>query len=635
MPQQTPNPNNDGPGRQDGTYLAIALMLLFGSLILISFLQPASQAAPEISYSRMKELIRSGAVTEALIEEHAITVTLGGEGGETRRAVVPAQGDPELLPLLEEQQVEVAARAPTGTSMFAYILPWILILAFYFWMQRRMLSNYGGGLGPSGLGGLFSGRFSTPTEKRTRVTFEDVAGQDQAKKEVAELVEFLREPERFQKVGAEVPHGVLLMGPPGTGKTLLAKALAGEADVPFFSTSGSEFIEVFVGVGAGRVRKMFEAARKAAPSVIFIDELDSIGRTRGTGLGGGHDEREQTLNQILAELDGFDGKEAVVVLAATNRPDVLDPALLRPGRFDRHVMLNLPDKTARRAILDIHARKLPLADTSDLEAIAAGTPGFSGADLKNLLNEAAIAAARRHDDLITDADLQEARDKVMMGTVRTLAIQPKEKHRLAVHESGHTAVAYFAPGADPLYKVTIIPRGRSLGGTHMLSKEEHHTLPEDYLRTQLSILLAGRAAEKEFIGTVSSGADDDIKRATEMARSMVARWGMTEELGPVDLRQREDHPFLGQSIAQPREHADETAARVDAAVMTLLRDAEARARELLTAHRSEFELLVRELEAHEILDFSDIQRCLESDGKVRPLKPEYDPTRPPQTHKGQ
>ncbi|MCB4457862.1 ATP-dependent zinc metalloprotease FtsH [Leisingera sp. McT4-56] len=499
------------------------------------------------------------------------------------------------------------------------MLPWVLILAVYLWFQRRMFSRISGGLGPPGLGGIFSGRFSKPSETRPQTTFDDVAGQEQAKREVAELVEFLREPDRFSKVGAEVPHGVLLMGPPGTGKTLLAKALAGEAGVPFFSTSGSEFIEVFVGVGAGRVRKMFEAARKATPAVIFIDELDSIGRTRGTGLGGGHDEREQTLNQILAELDGFEGKEAVVVLAATNRPDVLDPALLRPGRFDRHVTLNLPDLPARRAILDLHARGLPLCCPDDLSTIAEGTPGFSGADLKNLLNEAAINAARRHAADITSADLQEARDKVMMGTVRTLALKPEERHRLAVHEAGHTAAAFFTPEADPLYKVTIIPRGRTLGGTHMLSREEHHTLPEDYLRAQLMILLAGRAAEKLLTGTVSSGADDDINRATTLARSMVARWGMTEEIGPIDLRQSEDHPFLGQSIAQPREHADETAAQVDRAVMKLLKTAETAATELLQTHRAGVSLLVHELETRETLNFEEIETCLTSGSKVCPL----------------
>lgn len=602
-------PQNDNSWKQ-WTFMLWAL--LFAAYAFASLTNVGSRVQI-VSYSEIKQMIRNGEVGQALLEEHAITV-LGEEDVAAAtprfRAVTPSQGDPELLPLLETQGVEITAEEPRGVSVLSYFLPWVLILAVYFWFQRRMMAQLGGGVGAGGLGGLFSGRFSRPSESRIRTTFADVAGQDQAKKEVAELVEFLREPERFQRVGAEVPHGVLLMGPPGTGKTLLAKALAGEAGVPFFSTSGSEFIEVFVGVGAGRVRKMFEAARKAAPAVIFIDELDSIGRTRGTGLGGGHDEREQTLNQILAELDGFEGKEAVVVLAATNRPDVLDPALLRPGRFDRHVMLNLPDRPARRAILDIHAKALPLADPSDLDAVAAGTPGFSGADLKNLLNEAAIQAARRSAASITEADLQEARDKVMMGTVRTLAIQPEEKHRLAVHEAGHTAAAFYTPGADPLYKVTIIPRGRSLGGTHMLEREEHHTLPEDYLHSQLTILLAGRAAEKHLLGSASSGADDDIKRATGLARSMIARWGMSDDIGPVDLRQREDHPFLGQTMAQPREHADKTAARVDDAVSTLLKDAEAEAAGIITRHEKEVRALIDALESKEVLDLKEIETCL-------------------------
>jgi len=607
MPNDPPNDDSRKP------WITIMFWALLFTAYVVSSFTNVDSSVQVVSYSEIKRMIRKGEVGQGLLEENAITVSGKDDVAAATprfRAVTPSQGDPELLPLLEAHGVEITAKEPRGVSVLSYILPWILILAVYFWFQRRMLGQTGGGFGAGGLGGLFSGRFSRPRESGTRTTFADVAGQDQAKKEVAELVEFLREPERFQRVGAEVPHGVLLMGPPGTGKTLLAKALAGEADVPFFSTSGSEFIEVFVGVGAGRVRKMFEAARKAAPAVIFIDELDSIGRTRGTGLGGGHDEREQTLNQILAELDGFEGKEAVVVLAATNRPDVLDPALLRPGRFDRHVMLNLPDRRARRAILDIHAKALPLTDPSDLDAIAGGTPGFSGADLKNLLNEAAIQAARRSAGSITEADLQEARDKVMMGTVRTLAIQPEEKHRLAVHEAGHTAVAFFAPGADPLYKVTIIPRGRSLGGTHMLEREEHHTLPEDYLHSQLIILLAGRAAEKHLLGSVSSGADDDIKRATELARSMVARWGMSEDIGPVDLRQREDHPFLGQSMAQPREHADETAARVDNAVTTLLKDAEAEAIGIISRHEKEVHALIDALERKEVLDFKEIETCL-------------------------
>ncbi len=620
-----PEEHSNGPQFPWGNSMVVPWLIAFVLLSIFSSLW-TDTVVETVSYSEMKRLIESGAVTEAVLAEHAITVTVAGEttdGATQYRAVTPVQPDPGLLESLEAADVEITADAPSGNSLFVLFLPWILILGVYLWLQRRMLGQIGG-MGGRGVGSMFSGRFSKPTVSQSRTTFADVAGQEQAKKEVAELVEFLREPERFQKVGATVPRGVLLMGPPGTGKTLLARALAGEADVPFFSTSGSEFIEVFVGVGAGRVRAMFDAARQAAPSVIFIDELDSIGRTRGTGLGGGHDEREQTLNQILAELDGFTGREAVVVLAATNRPDVLDPALLRPGRFDRHVTLNLPDQAARRAILDIHAREMPLANTADLDDIAAGTPGFSGADLKNLLNEAAIMTARRRGDFITADDLQEARDKIILGTVRTLAIQPEERHRLAVHEAGHTAVAHFTPDADPLYKVTIIPRGRSLGGTHMLSREEHHTLPEGYLRAQLAILLAGRAAEKHFLGSVSSGADDDIKRATELARSMVARWGMTEELGPVDLRQSEDHPFLGQSIAQPREHADDTAARVDLAVMSLLKDAEGRAMAILMENEDAVTHLIRELEAREVLEAEEISLCLDAGGKVRPMKPPSD-----------
>jgi cell division protease FtsH len=592
-------------------------MLAF--VVIASFFAEPRQRDKTLAYSALKEMVREGQVQSAELREHIIVVGTKPEQGEEQqsfRAVIPSQGDPELLELLEEHGVEITATEPSGVSIFTYILPWIFILGIYLWLQRRMMGGIPGS--PGGVtGGLLSGRFSKPVKSGKKLTFDDVAGQDQAKREVAELVEFLRDPERFNRVGAEVPHGVLLVGPPGTGKTLLAKALAGEADVPFFSTSGSEFIEIFVGVGAGRVRSLFEEARKAAPSIIFIDELDSVGRTRGTGLGGGHDEREQTLNQILAELDGFTEREAVVVLAATNRPDVLDPALLRPGRFDRHVTLTLPDKKARRAILDIHARKLPLEDTGDLDQIAAGTPGFSGADLKNLLNEAAIGAARRNASLIARRDLDEARDKVMMGTVRTLAIRPEERHRLAVHEAGHTAVSYFTPGADPLYKVTIIPRGHALGGTHSLPESERHTLDEAFLRDQLVTLLAGRAAERLFLGTVSSGADDDIRRATELARSMVARWGMTKELGPVDLRQSEDHPFLGRSIAQPRSHSDSTAAQVDQAIINLLNEAEARATATLKEHNRQIEELVSALEAKETLDFDEIQLCLDPEQKVQ------------------
>jgi len=622
-PDKPPGEPKSGRGMQQ------LLPLIFAAFVVSYFLFPASDdpsTSQTVSYSEIRELIRSGEIDEATLAATSISAhrrqTTTGEA-ETVRAILPQIPDPSLLPLLEQQGVVVTAEEPREPSMIVSFLPWLLLLAFYVWLSRRMMGGgLGGGSGagtPRGLGDLMSGRSSKPAQRITNTTFADVAGQDQAKREVSELVEFLRDPDRFQKVGATVPHGVLLMGPPGTGKTLLARALAGEADVPFFSTSGSEFIEVFVGVGAGRVRKMFEEARKQAPALIFIDELDSIGRTRGTGVGGGHDEREQTLNQILAEMDGFGDREAVVVLAATNRPDVLDPALLRPGRFDRHVTLSLPDKTARRAILDVHARNLSLGDDVDLDQVASGTPGFSGADLKNLLNEAAITAARRSASVIDMADLDEARDKVMMGTVRTLAIQPEEKHRLAVHESGHTAVAYYTPDADPLYKVSIIPRGQSLGNTQMLPTNERHTLPEAHLRGQLSTLLAGRAAEKLLLGSVSSGADDDIRRATEIARAMISRWGMDPEIGPVDLRQSVEHPFLGQQMAQPRSFAEETAARVDQAVMDLLHAVENEAIQVMETHRDAVERLVARLEAEETLDLDAIKGCLEPESTITPF----------------
>lgn len=621
--------HNDAPpqGPNPSIWSRLLWPLVFGLVALIVLItqQPAELRPVVVPYSQVKAHIRAGDVREVILEESAIVATLQGQtndGADRLRAVTPQQPDPSLLPLLEEMGVAVTAEAPRAPSTLLWFVPWIVIIAFYIWLTRRMTGGIGGGFGrglPGNMGDFLGGRSSKPTKPTGKVTFSDVAGQDAAKREVAELVEFLRDPDRFSRVGATVPHGVLLMGPPGTGKTLLARALAGEADVPFFSTSGSEFVEMFVGVGAGRVRKMFEAARAHAPAIIFIDELDSIGRTRGTGLGGGHDEREQTLNQILAELDGFSARQAVVVLAATNRPDVLDPALLRPGRFDRHVTLSLPDKDARRAILDVHIRNLPLRHDVDLDQVAAGTPGFSGADLKNLLNEAAISAARRNAADITPADMDEARDKVMMGTVRTLAIQPDERHRLAVHEAGHTAAAFYNPGGDPIYKVTIIPRGRSLGSTHMLPDHDRHTLSEGFLRAQLVTLLAGRAAEKVLLGSVSSGADDDIRRATAFARSMVARWGMNPEIGPVDLRDSEDHPFLGQQIAQPRSFSEATAARVDRAVMSLIHEAEAQAVHIIKDHPEQIRRLVARLEVEETLDLDAIRACLGPDTNITPF----------------
>jgi cell division protease FtsH len=603
---------------------AFALMLAALLALLYLLFSPQglwyAPARHEIGYTQFKTLVEEDRVAEitlrgAEIEGRLHTAQpLGarGEPGVHIATRVPAIGDDSLLPLLERKRVplkvEPEKRDGWGLTLLS-LLPWVFLIVLIYMAYQRASRLVGGGVGPGGELQKFLEGVGRKVEK-TSVTFADVAGQENAKREVQELVDYLRDPERFRKLGAEVPRGVLLMGPPGTGKTLLARALAGEAGVPFFSISGSEFIEVFVGVGASRVRHLFEQAKKSAPCIVFIDELDAVGRTRGTGLGGGHDEREQTLNQILAEMDGFALHEAIIVLAATNRPDVLDPALLRPGRFDRHVTLDLPDRKDRAAILQVHTRKVPLAPDIDLDRIAGTTPGFSGADLRNLVNEAAILAAREQQTQVAMRHLDEARDKVILGSARTLVIQPEERHRLAVHEAGHAVVAWFLPQADPLYKVSIIPRGRTLGGTQLMPEQERYTLPEEYLKARLAVMLGGRTAERELLGSVSSGADDDIRQATALARAMVARWGMSKEVGPVDLRDAEEHPFLGREIAMPRRFSESSAQRVDQAVQELLLAAEAAATEVLRHHRAEIERLIRGLEEEEDIERARIEQLL-------------------------
>jgi cell division protease FtsH len=611
------------------------LMAMAFAILLLVFVQPQlTEVRTAVSYSEFAALVDEGKVATVTFRGDRLDGSLHTTiptpaGGFTSKFTtrIPPVENPGLLPLLQQHAVVVEAEPSVEgtTAWWITLLPWILIIGFWFFLWRRMAGGMPGGLGRGGdlTNFLKGGVRKVEAEAVPKITFDDVAGQDNAKREVAELIEFLRDAEKYRRLGAEVPHGILLEGPPGTGKTLIAKALAGEAGVPFFQISASEFIEVFVGVGASRVRNLFDEAKKSAPSIIFIDELDSIGRVRGAGLGGGHDEREQTLNQILAEMDGFEGHEAVVVLAATNRPDVLDPALLRPGRFDRHITLELPDRDARVAILKVHARHVPLAADVDLDKIAAGTPGFSGADIKNLVNEAAMAAARENVEKVTAQHFDEMRDRIMMGTLRTMAIQDDERHRLAVHESGHTAAAYYLPLSDPIHKVTIIPRGRSLGATHQLPEIERHTLPQEYLTDRLAVLLAGRASEQIFLGSLSSGADEDIRAATQLARWMVARWGMSEEVGPVDVRDSDEHPFLGREIAQPRHFSEATAQAADKAVRRLLSDAEAQATRILEAHRARIERLIAALEDKETLDRAAVAACLgPTEVTSRPGKPE-------------
>jgi cell division protease FtsH len=610
------------PGWVVSVIITLVIMTLFYLLFTPQQQAPAGKVH-DISYSEFKSLVVGGHVAHIELRGNIAKGKLfnprkmgpQAETGVLFKTQIPAFGDEQLLPELEARNVDVrvmpAEAEGTLARVLISLLPWILFIGIWLWIMQRATKNIaGGGLGGrTDLNKFLGGSFSKTEIPDTR--FDDVAGQESAKREVTELVDYLRNPAQFRKLGAEMPRGVLLMGPPGTGKTLLARALSGEAGVPFLSITGSEFIEVFVGVGASRVRKLFETAKQQAPSIIFIDELDSIGRTRGTGLGGGHDEREQTLNQILAEMDGFKSNQGVIVLAATNRPDVLDPALLRPGRFDRHVMLDLPDMNDREKILRVHGRKVPLAGDVELSKIASGTPGFSGADLKNLVNEAAITAAREKDDKVKMQHFDEARDKLLLGTVRTLAIKPEERHRLAVHEAGHTLVAFFLPNADPLYKVTIIPRGRSLGSTHQLPREERHTLPEEYLRDRLAVIFAGRTAERVLLDSLSSGADDDIRQGTSLARAMVSRWGMSKEIGPVDLRESEEHPFLGREMAQPRHFSEASAQAVDKAVQKLVLEAEQRAKDIIEKKQPELKRLIASLEEHESLNREQIEQCLQ------------------------
>ncbi len=528
--------------------------------------------------------------------------------------VMPPTGDPTLLPLLESHHVTITAKnTSSGTSFLADLLlggllPLVLLIGFLFYMGRQMQRSQ---QGIFGFGGSRARRYN---EERPTVTFADVAGEDDAKLELQEVVEFLREPERFRRLGARLPRGVLLIGPPGTGKTLLARAVAGEAHVPFFSISASEFVEMFVGVGASRVRDLFVKAKETAPAIVFVDEIDAVGRQRGAGLGGGNDEREQTLNQLLVEMDGFDEKTNVIVVAATNRPDVLDPALLRPGRFDRQVTVGYPDRAGREAILRIHTRGLRLAPDVDLVALSRATPGFSGADLANLANEAALLAAREGRDTVGPGQFEDALDKVLLGTRQSGLTDPDERRAVAYHEGGHALVARLTPGADPVQKVTIVPHGRALGVTEQRPEEDRHNYSRGYLTARLAGMLGGRAAEEVVLRQPTTGAESDLKAATSLARRMVGLWGMSEELGPVSYGVGETHPFLGRELAAPREFAEATAARIDAAVAELLEQARRQATDLLRHNRAALDAIAEELLAHETLNAQKLDEIIAHTG---------------------
>ncbi|MGM0633577.1 MAG: ATP-dependent zinc metalloprotease FtsH [Pseudomonadota bacterium] len=576
----------------------------------------------QVSYSEFITEVRSGEVRSVNIAGTNVT---GLRGDNTRfTTTIPQVGDPHLMDDLFENDVEIVASEPERQSIWTQLLvasfPILIIIALFLFFMRQMQGGAGGGKGgPMAFG---KSKAKLMSEDQIKVTFSDVAGCDEAKEDVKELVDFLREPDKFQRLGGQIPRGILMVGQPGTGKTLLAKAIAGEAKVPFFSISGSDFVEMFVGVGASRVRDMFEQAKKQSPCIIFIDEIDAVGRHRGAGLGGGHDEREQTLNQLLVEMDGFEANDGVIVIAATNRPDVLDPALLRPGRFDRQVVVGLPDIRGREQILKVHMRKVPVGDDVDPSIIARGTPGFSGADLANLVNEASLFAARGNRRLVGMDEFEKAKDKIMMGAERkSMVMSDKEKRNTAYHESGHAIVGLLMPEHDPVYKVSIIPRGRALGVTMFLPEEDRYSLSKRGILSQICSLYGGRIAEEMTLGSegVTTGASNDIQRATEVARNMVTKWGLSEKLGPLSYDEDDGEVFLGRAAAQGggAKHSGETARLIDDEVKSIIDDCYNRAKQILEDNRDKLELMKDALMEYETIDVAQIRDIMEGK-KPRP-----------------
>ncbi|MEX0406260.1 ATP-dependent zinc metalloprotease FtsH [Aquibium sp. LZ166] len=611
-------------------YRNLALWAIIAVLLIALFnlFQTPQQrgSAREVAYSEFISDVSSGRVKSVTIAGERITGTYtdNGAGFQTY-----SPGDPSLVSRLEDRGVTINARPENdgSNSIFGYLISWlpmILILGVWIFFMRQMQSGSGRAMG------FGKSKAKLLTEAHGRVTFQDVAGVDEAKQDLEEIVEFLRDPQKFQRLGGKIPRGVLLVGPPGTGKTLLARSVAGEANVPFFTISGSDFVEMFVGVGASRVRDMFEQAKKNAPCIIFIDEIDAVGRHRGAGLGGGNDEREQTLNQLLVEMDGFETNEGIILIAATNRPDVLDPALLRPGRFDRQVVVPNPDITGREKILKVHARNVPLAPNVDLKVLARGTPGFSGADLANLVNEAALMAARRNKRLVTMAEFEDAKDKIMMGAERrSTAMTQAEKELTAYHEGGHAIMALNVPASDPLHKATIIPRGRALGMVMQLPEGDRYSMSYKYMVSRLAIMMGGRVAEEIKFGkeNITSGAASDIDQATKLARAMVTRWGFSDKLGQVAYGDNQEEVFLGHSVARQQHMSEETQQIIDAEVRRLIEEAYSEARRILTEKNDEWIAVAEALLEYETLSGDEIRQVIAGQKPNRDLGDDTPPSR--------
>ena len=614
------------------------LVIVFSAFLLWQVMKAGSagQKDKEVNFSQFLTDVDQGNVKEVTITAQEVRGKYRNDNSSFH-TTAPANY-PDMIKMLRDKGVSMNIRDITSGSWPLQLLgtwgPLILLAALWFFMIRQMQT---GGNKAFSFG---KSRARLVSMQQKKVTFKDVAGVDEAKDELKEIIEFLRETQKFQKLGGRIPKGVLLVGPPGTGKTLLARAVAGEASVPFFSISGSDFVEMFVGVGASRVRDLFEQGKKNAPCIIFIDEIDAVGRHRGAGLGGGHDEREQTLNQLLVEMDGFESNEGVILMAATNRPDVLDPALLRPGRFDRQVVVSRPDVRGREEILRVHTRKIPLADDVDLSVLARGTPGFSGADLANMVNESALAAARQNRKAVLMYDFELAKDKVLMGVERkSMLLSDEEKKNTAYHEAGHALVAAKLPHSDPLHKVTIIPRGMALGVTMQLPIDDRHNYYKNYLESAIAILMGGRLAEELFLDSMSTGAGNDIERATEMARKMVCEWGMSD-LGPLTFGKKEEQIFLGREIAQHRDYSEATAVKIDEEVQKLVKRGYDTAKELLSANRDVLVRIALALIEREVLDAQQIKMIIEGqelpkivpspkpdDGVQQVIKPDFQPGR--------